>query len=260
MGIEQQDLWLALAAMRIEPEGAALSFEARLAREEGWTAKKTVRVMREYRRFLYLAAAGNRPVTPSDAVDAAWHLHLTYTRHYWGELCGRILGRALHHEPTEGGVAEAAHFRGQYRATLEAYRAAFGEAPPADIWPVAGLANEALRIRRSLLARLAPLAAAAAGTSLIAACTALAAAADVEDEGVTIEGVIGLAIIAGIIFLFVRRRKRRGADRGGKAMRRGRDGGGAYAASDSNDNDRSDSDGGSDGGSGCGSSCGGGGD
>jgi hypothetical protein len=58
MGIEHQDLWLALAAMRIEPAGAALSFEARLAREQGWTADKTVRVMREYRRFLYLAAAG----------------------------------------------------------------------------------------------------------------------------------------------------------------------------------------------------------
>jgi len=50
-----------LAAMRIAPEGAALTFEARLAREQGWSSARAARVVEEYRRFLYLAATNGRP-------------------------------------------------------------------------------------------------------------------------------------------------------------------------------------------------------
>ncbi len=41
----------------------------------------------EYRRFAFLAATAGHPVTPSDAVDQAWHLHLTYSRDYWDRFC-----------------------------------------------------------------------------------------------------------------------------------------------------------------------------
>jgi hypothetical protein len=75
-------------------------------------------------------------VTPSDTVDQAWHLHLIYTRHYWQELCDKILGLQLHHEPSAGGTVESNKFERQYEQTIESYKAAFGEAPPADIWPV----------------------------------------------------------------------------------------------------------------------------
>ena len=74
-------------------------------------------------------------MTPSDTVDQAWHLHLIYTRHYWEELCGKILGLQLHHEPSAGGAVESSKFERQYEQTIESYQAAFGEAPPADIWP-----------------------------------------------------------------------------------------------------------------------------
>ena len=74
-------------------------------------------------------------VTPSDEVDQAWHLHLTYTRSYWDGLCDAVLGRALHHGPTKGGQAEGDRFENQYERTLASYRAAFGEEPPEDIWP-----------------------------------------------------------------------------------------------------------------------------
>jgi uncharacterized protein (TIGR04222 family) len=77
------------------------------------------------------------PVTPSVQVDEAWHLHLTFTRSYWVRLCGQVLGRPLHHDPTRGGDDESAKFHEQYERTLASYRKAFGQSPPADIWPPA---------------------------------------------------------------------------------------------------------------------------
>jgi hypothetical protein len=76
-------------------------------------------------------------VTPSDAVDQAWHLHLTYSRDYWERFCPEVLGRPLHHEPTAGGPDQKQlHFE-QYARTLRSYELAFGQASPADIWPTA---------------------------------------------------------------------------------------------------------------------------
>jgi hypothetical protein len=76
-------------------------------------------------------------VTPSDAVDQAWHLHLTYSRDYWQVFCPQVLRAELHHGPTQGGPVERERFYRQYADTMAAYEAAFGEVPPADIWPAA---------------------------------------------------------------------------------------------------------------------------
>lgn len=130
-------LWAALAGYRVGPADAAFSFEARLARENGWAAAQAERVMDEYRRFLFLAAVAEHPVTPSDAVDQAWHLHLTYSRDYWDRLCGEVLGRPLHHGPTAGGGAEQHRYFAQYADTLASYERWFGAPPPASIWPSA---------------------------------------------------------------------------------------------------------------------------
>jgi len=127
-------LWQALATYEVGPVDAALSFTQRLARENGWSGAHAVRVFEEYRRFLFLAVTAGHPVTPSDAVDQAWHLHLTYTRDYWERLCPEVLGQPLHHGPTRGGHAEGTRFFEQYALTLRSYEAAFGAAP-ADIWP-----------------------------------------------------------------------------------------------------------------------------
>ena len=127
-------LWQALSGYEVGPVDAELSFTRRLARENGWSARQAARFFEEYRRFLYLAVTAAHPVTPSDAVDQAWHLHLTYTRDYWERLCPEVLGRALHHGPTRGGREEGARFFEQYAQTLRSYEAAFGSAPE-DIWP-----------------------------------------------------------------------------------------------------------------------------
>lgn len=128
-------LWDKIAALSIGPQDAALSFGDRLARENGWSRNYTDDVTAEYRRFLYLVAIGDGELTPSDQVDQAWHLHLSYTKSYWHQLCREILGFELHHGPTRGGKAEQARYRQQYAHTLAFYEEVFGEPPPPAIWP-----------------------------------------------------------------------------------------------------------------------------
>ena len=136
-GFREHPLWLALASYSIGPETASLPFAARLARENGWTDAFADRVLDAYRRFAFLAVTAGHSVTPSDAVDQAWHLHLTYSRDYWERFCPDVLGLPLHHDPTEGGEAQRHHFFDQYARTLRSYAEVFGEEAPADIWPSA---------------------------------------------------------------------------------------------------------------------------
>ncbi len=144
----QPELWNRLVALDLDG-AAALPFSRRLARDNGWSTAFAERVVFEYKRFVYLAATCGHPVTPSDEVDQAWHLHLVYTRSYWDDLCGQVLGFALHHGPTQGGAAEGHKFQDWYAATRHSYEAAFGEAPPADIWPPATVRfGEAPHFRR----------------------------------------------------------------------------------------------------------------
>ena len=137
LSFQTNPIWLALLSYTIGPEDAELSFEQRLARENGWTMAHVERVIIEYKRFCYLALTCDHPVTTSDAVDQAWHLHLTYTRDYWQRFCPNVLGRELHHGPTEGGSVEADRYFNQYALTLRSYERVFGEAAPHDLWPSA---------------------------------------------------------------------------------------------------------------------------
>jgi uncharacterized protein (TIGR04222 family) len=114
---------------------ATYPFSSRLARENGWSLSFARKVCREYLRFVALMADSKVPLSPSPAVDQAWHLHLTCSRSYWQKLCRETVGRPLHHEPTKGGMEESTKFRTWYRRTLDRYREVFGEEPPADVWP-----------------------------------------------------------------------------------------------------------------------------
>ena len=127
-------VWQRLAPFTIGPNHAALCFAQRLARENGWSQAFADRVIEEYKRFCFLAVTSEGQVTPSDAVDQAWHLHLTYSRDYWEHFCPEVLGSDLHHGPTKGGHAERSRFFEQYAATLLRYEQTFGP-PPTDIWP-----------------------------------------------------------------------------------------------------------------------------
>ena len=146
-------LWQKLESLDLDGD-ATLPFSKRLARDNGWTHPFALRVVGEYRRFLFLAATCGHPVTPSDEVDQAWHQHLVYTRSYWDELCGEILGFPLHHGPTQGGSKEGAKFHNWYERTLDSYLAAFGEEAPRDVWPPSSVRfGEATSFRRVNLKR-----------------------------------------------------------------------------------------------------------
>ena len=134
MDERQVERWKALEQFRIDPPGAVLTFVNRLCRENGWSVPYAERVLREYKRFAFLAAEAGHPVTPSEDVDQVWHLHLAYTRNYWHEFRA-ILGKPLHHGPTKGGDDENTKYDDWYSRTRESYTRLFGEAPPADIWP-----------------------------------------------------------------------------------------------------------------------------
>ena len=126
-------LWQRLARHAWDDPQDARPFSARLRHTTGWSAAHIQRVLVEYRRFLYLAVRRRGRVCPSGAVDEAWHTHLLDTPRYFGAFCPQVLGTTLHHVPDRGsGTRDDAR---QYRATLRAYRWAFGEPPPADIWP-----------------------------------------------------------------------------------------------------------------------------
>ena len=131
----QDPLWLRLQQFQLDDPQAALPFSARLARENGWSQHFAVRVIAEYKKFCFLALRSAGEVTPSDAVDQAWHLHLVYTHSYWDLFCGEVLQRKLHHNPTRGGREQGDRFRSQYAATLDRYHRVFGIRPPDDIWP-----------------------------------------------------------------------------------------------------------------------------
>lgn len=226
-------LWRRLSEIEIGFEDAQLSFADRLARENGWSRPFADRVVAEYRRFLFLGQVAGHPVTPSDQVDQAWHLHLTYTRSYWDELCGEVLGRPFHHGPTRGGPAEGARYRQWYQETKASYEHWFGHEPPADIWPPSevrfGLAPHFVRVntrsqwvvtkprgtgRPSALALGSALV--LAGCSGLGAVSVLAQASSVDTEQIPwwapalVVGLLGMKILSSVRRRFRRMRRRVG--------------------------------------------------
>ena len=132
---EAEALYRQLQVFPFTRPGETFSFLDRLAKENNWDRSDAEVVLEEYRRFLVLAMFAGHPVTPSDQVDQAWHLHMVYTHSYWDELCGKLLGKPLHHEPSRGGAQEMEKFRTQYTQTLNSYQKIFSEKPPVAIWP-----------------------------------------------------------------------------------------------------------------------------
>ena len=141
-----------LAALRARVEAYAFDrsdeakpFTKRLCEQTGWSARRAARAIAEYRRFVIMAVAADHTVSPAHDVDEVWHLHLTETRRYWGEFCGEVLGKPLHHDPSRGGEDEDALYHALYLRTLDSYERLFDEPAPKDVWP---------RPRRSIVSRI----------------------------------------------------------------------------------------------------------
>ena len=124
-----------IEAFELDDPKAQLPFTSRLAKEQGWSHAFAGQVVVEYKRLVALGMVAGHPVSPSETVDQAWHLHLVYTKSYWHDLCRDVLGQEFHHFPTTGGREEGSKFDDWYARTLESYQRFFGTAPPATIWP-----------------------------------------------------------------------------------------------------------------------------
>ena len=237
MNIQELTTWNRLLALDFDAADAALPFSARLARDNGWSRAFAARAIEEYRKFCFLAVHAGHPVTPSDEVDQVWHLHLTYSRHYWDTLCRDTLEKPLHHGPTQGGVAEDRKFHDWYEATLASYRRYFGE-PPKDLWPAARERfherNDFVRINRrdvvtldrALLKRGALASLAGGGVLAVAHAVAQARGRGRRSSGFGFVVVLAAALIVAFIVAVARsrRRKPRGAARQASRERRRRGG------------------------------------
>jgi hypothetical protein len=126
-------LWDRILGFCFDHGGTALSFGARLAKDNGWELLYALRVLDEYRKFSFLLAAAGHMVVPSDAVDQAWHLHILFTKS-WIAFCAGALRIPVRHEPSFGESDDGDRFKNGYAQTIETYRRYFGEAPR-DIWP-----------------------------------------------------------------------------------------------------------------------------
>ena len=135
----EKGVWVKIREFQFDEPGIAFCFSDRLARENGWSKEFALRAIEEYRKFIYLCCVADHQVTPSDEIDQVWHLHLTFTKSYWKELCEKTLGRELHHNPTKGGKEEDRKFDWCYANTISSYCRHFEADPPADLWPEASI-------------------------------------------------------------------------------------------------------------------------
>lgn len=127
-------LWQKIQTYALTAPGSQISFEEKLALDNGWTHGFAMRVTAEYRKFLYLTQVAGRMVCPSDEVDQAWHLHLTQTSAY-AAFCSSVLGGFLHHHASQGGPRELQRHQDMYRFTLDAYEKVFDQLPDPALWP-----------------------------------------------------------------------------------------------------------------------------
>jgi hypothetical protein len=131
----QHELWKRIENFELDDPSSEFTFSDRLARDNGWTLAFSLRVIDEYKRFIFLMCIADHPLTPSDQVDQVWHLHLLYTQSYWVDLCHHTLKKQIHHGPTKGGKSERNKFETWYDKTLALYDQVFSCKPSADIWP-----------------------------------------------------------------------------------------------------------------------------
>jgi hypothetical protein len=134
-------------------DAATRAFASKIAKKHNWVPAFALRAIGEYRKFLYLGAVSETPVTPSKIIDMVWHEHLLFTRAY-DEFCREVLGRPFDHHPELMSMDEQTDvFESQYEATLDLYEAEFNVTPPADIWSTPKFRPGLARVRRALRKR-----------------------------------------------------------------------------------------------------------
>lgn len=127
-------LWQQIVDFEIDKPTVDLTFAQRFARENDFSELFSQQIISEYKKYIYLCCVSSQALTPSSYVDLVWHLHLTYTKSYWIDLCQNTLQKEIHHTPTKGGKAEQNKFENYYNYTLKLYETEFNQKPPLAIW------------------------------------------------------------------------------------------------------------------------------
>lgn len=105
-------------------------FIQRVMKENLWDRNYTLRVIEEYKKFLWLST--KTKVSPSHQIDQVWHAHILYTQDYQLQSWYLNKGMYIHHNPTSS-KDKAIQGIKPYIDTKSAYEEYFGT-PPSDIW------------------------------------------------------------------------------------------------------------------------------
>ncbi|MFQ3262253.1 hypothetical protein [Reinekea sp.] len=124
-----------LKNFKVSSNGDLDLFWSKLTSENGWSLSYAKEVFSEYKKFVWLAKNSRSRVVPSKAIDRVWHLHMTFTKSYWHDLCTDVLNYELHHIPSSKNSRSEELDRIGYKNTLRLYEAEFGVFPPAEFWP-----------------------------------------------------------------------------------------------------------------------------
>lgn len=117
----------------------AQSVVGRIAKETGVSTQEARRRLEETLKFLAVAARSERPVSPSEVIDEAWHCFLVHTRAYQ-EYCAEQLGQFVHHRPTgnePAGEENESGNRDAYQRARSMAERQFGSLDT-SIWPRLG--------------------------------------------------------------------------------------------------------------------------
>lgn len=110
-------------------------FWQKLTCENSWSLAFSKKAFDEYIKFIHLAKVSGGKIVPSKTIDKVWHLHMTFTKSYWNELCQEVLEMELHHVPSSQGKDAERADNECYEKTKELYTKEFGYSPPSLYWP-----------------------------------------------------------------------------------------------------------------------------
>ena len=94
MNAEHAALWQRIDSFTLDDAAASYPFSARLARENGWSRGYALRVVEEYKRFVFLAMVAGA-FQAQDGLAAPHWLLITYVVYTWGELCLSPVGLSM---------------------------------------------------------------------------------------------------------------------------------------------------------------------
>lgn len=138
-------LWNKILAYNFDNPPSEYDFSTRLAKQNFWTKDFTLDAIREYKKFMYLAATSDNMVSPSEIVDVVWHQHLIFTQSYQ-DFC-TVIGKQVQHVPSTHSRVQFTQFKQAKDTTKQLYTATFGEQPK-SIWEY-GSMYDSLKLEKS---------------------------------------------------------------------------------------------------------------